>query len=555
VRRGVARLAWLQRLPLPLIGALFFLAFLSLAQISYLFVFPREESAVFWLPSGLSLVLLLRTSPRRWPVWLCAIFFASLAVVRLQGQPLPLAAAWGLADCLLPLSGTLLLRRFAPAAFRLCRDLDVIWFVLLGAVAGPIPGVLVAALAGVYWLERASFLAMASSWWISDAVGVLLLGPFLLAWTTPAPRPAGRATEALVLLAVLVGVAWWSFWSEAPGFHVSLSYLLLPLAAWSALRFGTRGATLATLLLDFLAVWLTVRGLGPLAILGESVAVLVLNVQLYISVVSLFALLVAVAVAQMQEAIRARDEFISVASHELNTPIAALSLMVQRLQRRGAASAEALSQALARIELQTRRLTHLVHELLSFSRISAGRLELQLQAVDLTAIVREVVERSAEELSQAGCQLSLHVGGPVIGRWDLVRLEQVTSNLLSNAIKFGAGKPIEIAVREASGVASLVVSDQGIGIPPARQPYIFERFERAVSARSYSGLGLGLYIVRSIVEALGGSIRVESEPGQGSVFTVELPCTGPPRGVALKEVGSPHPIPAERASSGEPALI
>jgi signal transduction histidine kinase len=115
----------------------------------------------------------------------------------------------------------------------------------------------------------------------------------------------------------------------------------------------------------------------------------------------------------------------------------------------------------------------------------------------------------------------------VVGRWDRSRLEQVVANLLSNAFKYGSGKPVEIEIALEPERARLSVKDQGIGIPPERQGRIFERFERAVSARHYSGLGLGLYIVRRVLEALGGSIRVQSAPGVGSTFAVELPLCGP----------------------------
>ena len=155
-------------------------------------------------------------------------------------------------------------------------------------------------------------------------------------------------------------------------------------------------------------------------------------------------------------------------------------------------------------------------------------MRIELEEVDLPAVVRDVTERFAEELSQAHCSLTLHAEQGVVGRWDPFRLEQVITNLLANAIKFGHDHPIEVSVGEADGTATLVVRDHGIGIPPDRLPYIFERFERAVSSRFYGGLGLGLYIVRSIVETLGGSIRAESKMGDGATFTVELPCSGPP---------------------------
>jgi signal transduction histidine kinase len=111
--------------------------------------------------------------------------------------------------------------------------------------------------------------------------------------------------------------------------------------------------------------------------------------------------------------------------------------------------------------------------------------------------------------------------------WDSSRLEQVLTNLLTNALKFGPGQPIEVGIHNAGVAAELVVRDYGVGIDPARQPFVFDRFERAVSARHYGGLGLGLYITRRIIQAHGGNVRVASEPGRGATFTVTLPWVAP----------------------------
>ncbi|MDC3954829.1 GAF domain-containing sensor histidine kinase [Polyangium jinanense] len=229
---------------------------------------------------------------------------------------------------------------------------------------------------------------------------------------------------------------------------------------------------------------------------------------------------------QLQEAVRLRDEFLSIASHELRTPIASLQLMVQALTR-GVVSPtpEATLRAFGLAERQITRLTRLIEELLEVSRIQAGRLSFQFERLDLVALVREVVQRFEVESARVRSPLSFHSEQPVMGLWDRSKLEQVVTNILSNALKFGAGKPIEISVEEAPiGTGRIVVTDHGIGIPPECLPRIFERFERAVSAQAYGGLGLGLYIVRSIVEALGGTVRADSLLGSGSTFTVELPC-------------------------------
>ena len=140
-------------------------------------------------------------------------------------------------------------------------------------------------------------------------------------------------------------------------------------------------------------------------------------------------------------------------------------------------------------------------------------------------VVREVIARIEGDMRYAGYEprIELHAAGPIIGYWDQGRLDEVVMNLLANAIKFGGGKPVTVGLEAMGNVVRLRVSDQGIGISPDRLPYIFERFERAVSSRHYGGLGLGLYIVRELVEALGGTVRAESQPGHGSTFAVELP--------------------------------
>ena len=151
--------------------------------------------------------------------------------------------------------------------------------------------------------------------------------------------------------------------------------------------------------------------------------------------------------------------------------------------------------------------------------------------MDLGALVREVVQHFELDLARAGCRLSVDcpspVVGTVVGLWDASRLEQVVTNLLANAIKFGAGRPIEVTVRDAGQAVELQVRDHGIGIAADRLPKIFDRFERAVSSTHYGGLGLGLYLARSIVESHGGAITVESRVDEGSTFTVRLPRTLP----------------------------
>ena len=227
--------------------------------------------------------------------------------------------------------------------------------------------------------------------------------------------------------------------------------------------------------------------------------------------------------AQAEEAIRLRDEFLIIASHELRTPVTALLLQLQRAQRTGSAT-EPVANALR----AARRLGVLIETLLDVSRIATGQLTLDLQDCDLAALARDVLERWRDEAARGGCEVGLDAASPVRGRWDPLRIEQVIENLLGNALKYAPGKPVQISVSQGEKGAELSIVDQGPGIAPADARRIFQRFERAADVRHYAGLGLGLYIAREIVEAHGGSIGAESVPGKGVTFRVVLPLTSGP---------------------------
>ena len=229
---------------------------------------------------------------------------------------------------------------------------------------------------------------------------------------------------------------------------------------------------------------------------------------------------------QAQHAVRAREQFLSIASHELRTPLAALTLQVQSLLRAaqsGLALGDKPAQKLGIIERQVTRLTTLVDNLLDVSRVMGGRMTLELEELDLRPIIEEVLEHFAEQLAKSGCALTLELDPSCVGIWDRFRLEQIMTNLLANAIKYGRGAPIVVGLRSEPERAALMVKDNGIGIAEEDQARIFERFERAVSHRNFGGLGLGLWITKELVVALGGSISLKSMPGQGAEFTVLLP--------------------------------
>jgi two-component system, LuxR family, sensor kinase FixL len=244
--------------------------------------------------------------------------------------------------------------------------------------------------------------------------------------------------------------------------------------------------------------------------------------------------------AKAEEEIRERDQVLTIASHELRAPVGSMQLQVGMLKRAATEAADELnhlrermgntaadlngmSERVGKVERYSRRLARLIDDLLEASH--AGGMKLKLEDVDLADLVREAVDGMREEVERRGSRLDLSLAGPVVGRWDPARIEQVVANLVLNAAKFGKGLPIMVSVDATPAHGRLAVADRGIGIALEDQGRIFERFERAVAAGGVLGLGLGLFIARQIVLAHGGAIRLASAPGEGSTFTVDLPRT------------------------------
>jgi signal transduction histidine kinase len=233
---------------------------------------------------------------------------------------------------------------------------------------------------------------------------------------------------------------------------------------------------------------------------------------------------------EAEDALHAREEFMSIAGHELRTPLTPLKLQVQILRnlllKQIPADTKGRKELLTLFrssEQQIDRLSKLVEDLLDISRISLGRLKLNAEAIDLSELVTHILQQYETQLKQAGCEVRFTCECAIVGRWDKLRIEQVVINLLTNAIKYGAGKPIVIHVTKENEQAKVSVQDFGIGITEEDQKRIFERFERAVSVKNFGGFGLGLFISRQIVQAHGGSIRVQSQVGVGSIFILVLP--------------------------------
>jgi signal transduction histidine kinase len=228
---------------------------------------------------------------------------------------------------------------------------------------------------------------------------------------------------------------------------------------------------------------------------------------------------------RLLDALGDRERLISIAAHELRGPLCSVRLCLQSLQRSRVPLAPKATRMLEIMMKEERRVARLIDDLLDLGRIRSGQLELELSSFDLSDLVREVGQQMEVQAARAGSKLTVEAPEPVVGRWDRARLNQVVTNLVGNAVKFGQGRPIvvRVAADTEHACARLEVADNGRGIAPEMQARIFEPFQRAAATGHSDGLGLGLYIVRSIVQRLGGAVNVNSRLGGGATFVVELP--------------------------------
>ena len=236
---------------------------------------------------------------------------------------------------------------------------------------------------------------------------------------------------------------------------------------------------------------------------------------------------------ELQNAVRMRDDFMSMVAHELRTPLNTLFLEAQlrkmQLDRGNTAIFDAayLQKMVARDQRQIQSMVRLIDDMLDVSRIRSNRLSIRPSEVDLPALLQRVVGNLANQAASAGSTITLETGQAITGTWDEFRIEQVVINLLTNALRYGKGKPVTVSAGPAEGGVRITVTDQGMGISAEDQRRIFEQFERAAGNDGTGGLGLGLFITQQLVEAHGGRIGVQSEPGLGSTFTVTLPMSPP----------------------------
>lgn len=489
-----------------------------------------------WPPTGIALASLLLGGLDLWP----AVAAGALAANLLSRIPWWAAGLIATGNTLEAVLAVVVLRQVGFDR-RLERVGDVLKLLCVAALGSTVVsasiGLGAGRLAGVAGADDpGKFFGV---WWVGDALGDLLVAPLILAFAEN-PRPSRRLLRwleatGLVAAALVAGFAVFrheGVWHLLHGLSRG-TYLLGPVLIWAAVRFEQRGVTAILVLLCGIGISGALHAGGTVS--GFTLHDRVLFIQGYAAVTAVSMLMLAGALAERRAAIRARDEFISIASHELKTPLTALKLRLgsglraaRRLSELDGAGAQLdkLVRAVTAADGTADRLDALVDDLLDVSRLTAGRLALRVESVDLCALARDLVARFRDQAAEVGSTIDLTAPDALVGTWDRGRLEQVLTNLLSNAIKYGMGKPIAVGTEVTGDRVRLWVQDGGAGIAVVDQGRIFRAFERLASAHRVGGLGLGLYIGQQIAEAHGGTLSVHSRPGHGARFTLELPRAG-----------------------------
>jgi signal transduction histidine kinase len=495
-------------------------AYVVLAKVGLSVATVGKSVTLLWPPTGLALAALLLWSRSLWPAIAVGAFVVNATTPDVS---LPTAAAITAGNTLEALTGAALLVR-VPFRLQLDSARDVLRLVLFGSLAAPLVSATIGALALLTsgHIPATELAPTWRVWWVGDAMGALVFAPALLSWgSRPAEFERRSAWEAFTLVFTLVATSAFRFVDV----H-AIRYIVFPPVIWAALRFGPRGATAATLVVWIATAVSAISGRGDLE--AATMSDNLMTTAAFMASVALTAQLLGATAVERQRAIRAREHFISIASHELRTPLAPLRLQVQRLLRGLNRTPTTLTnsdivEALLVVDRQAARLTALLENVLDMTRLRLGRLPLRFEEVDAAALVEEVTTSLREPLAQGGCPVAIERKGAAVGEWDRARLGQVLTNLLTNAIKHGGPSAIEIAVSGEGDLVTIVVRDHGPGVPARERERIFGRFEHVDGGAPHSGLGLGLYVAREIVEAHGGRLSVNSPPGGGAAFEIHLP--------------------------------
>ena len=510
------------------------LAYWFAAGVSLRLALVHGQVTPIWPPTGIALVAILVLGRRVWP----AVFLAALAVNLPIGPSLLGAASIASGNTLAPLVAAALLKR---AGFRIELDRlrDAVAIIVLGALVAmtisATVGTAVLVLSSA--IPADSFLSTWAVWWTGDAMGVLLVAPFLLSLLPKARSPAPTVRMAAELGGLLSGIAILTFVLFQN--NLRLEYLVFPLLMLAAWRFHLRGAAPAALITSGVAVWSAVKGTGPFA--TETLVQKMVTLQAFNVCVALTSLVLA-AVIQAREraqemtrlyvaataASQTKSRFLNMAAHELRTPLSVLTGYLSLLSGGTVGTAPAAWEApLGILMAKTRELERIVDDLLNASNVGVIDQDLERETLDLRSLVNEAVERVQPRAVLLRAEVTLKLPtDPVPVEADASQLARVLDDLINNALTYTVRRPqLVIGLSTNSRRAIVRFADNGIGIPKDERERVFDRLYRVADSRLVvPGIGLGLYISRHLAEDFGGTLVVESStPGTGTVFALTLP--------------------------------
>lgn len=503
-----------------------FVIYFGTAKFGLTLAAVSRFATLVWLPSGIAVAVLFRFR-RLWPGILVGAFLVNL----FNGAPFLVAMGIGAGNTLEALAGSYLLNRysFSPALDHLR---DVLYLVLLvvpfSACISTTIGVSSLLLGRVIVIS--AYYPTWIAWWLGDMISILIVTPLLLTWSHW-PRDSlsiKRLAEIGVLTICVLVVGLIVFLGFLQLCHKSfpITYLVFPPLIWASLRFGPRGTLAAIFTLSSLAITGAIRGASPFLTgsLSESLFLL----QSFMGIITVTSLILAAVMAERSAFEQRKDEFISMASHELKTPLTIMQVYTELLHKQYTQQSNQESLLyLSKMMAQISRLSRLIADMLDVSRIQAGMIALAEEAVDVDLLVREIVEHL--QLTTAHHQISIEGEAQCVITGDQERLGQVLINLITNAMKYSPhAERIIVRLTHTQETLIVGVQDFGIGIPKEQQQKVFERFYRVKrdENKSYPGLGIGLYIAHQIIERHGGKMWVESFEKQGSTFFFSLPLQG-----------------------------
>ncbi|HEX3249454.1 MAG TPA: MASE1 domain-containing protein [Pyrinomonadaceae bacterium] len=546
-----------RRLPPLGLSLLVAIVYFAGAELGLSLATLHQNVTPVWPPTGIAIAALLVFGGRVWP----GVFIGALAAN--LPTSISVASAFGIAtgNTLEAVVAWFLLQRSKRWAKSFDSVGDVLIFIVYASVLAPLVSASIGSLSICLgdpnqWNR---FARLWLTWWMGDGFGALIVSPFLLSWSSSRKIDRRDIPELIGLFVILLIVVLIVFggWFPGPVKTYPLAYLCLPCLLWAAVKFDQRIVTSSIVLMAALAVWGAKHNYGPFIQPSANVTLLLLTS--FVGTAALMTLLVAAVTTerrkaeaekwklaselerrrtdllkreshareQAEEASRLKEEFLATVSHELRTPLNAV-VGWSRLLRSGQLDNDGVSHAVEVIERNAAAQRQIIEDLLDVSRIVAGKLRISTQPVDLLLVIHGAIDAMRPAAEAREIKINTHVEAPdSIVRADAERLQQVFWNLLANAVKFTPhGGVIDIYLECHDSLAEIRIEDSGPGVPPEFLPHIFERFSQAdgSSTRKHGGLGLGLAIVRHLVELHGGTVSATNRGAEGgAILTVRLP--------------------------------